>query len=379
MRCIHLLDTNEFAGTERHVLLLAQQMRRQGADAVIGCRSGSPLEREAAARAIPTVNLGSRPGFGMLCALWRCVRRKEVDLIHAHNGRTLLIGAIVERLTGVPLFATQHFLEPQFTTYRGMKRALANAAHHWVNQSVSRFAAVSEAARVATLAREQIAPEQVVTIPNGVEPLPALSPERRLALRAELGADSDGPLIVTVARLVTEKGLGDLVATVPKVLQSIRNAKFVVVGDGPLARSLSELAAQLGVARSIRFAGFRPDATDIIATADLFVLPSPAEPFGLVLLEAMAMARTVIAVAAGGPLEIVADGRTGQLVPPSDPNALAKAIVELLMEPAKLESMGLAGQQRFTQLFTAERMAAATLALYADAHMTEPSVAAASA
>ena len=107
----------------------------------------------------------------------------------------------------------------------------------------------------------------------------------------------------------------------------------------------------------IRLLGFRSDVSALMAACDIFVLPAPAEPFGLVLIEAMALGKPVIAAGAGGPLEIVADGESGLLVPPHDPAAMAAAISQLLADPEKIRAMGAAGRRRFETHFTANRMA----------------------
>lgn len=359
------MDTQDFAGTERHLLLLVGRLRTRGIEAAIGCRDGSALQCEAIAQQIPSVPLGRRPGPTMLLTLLRHVRGQRVDLLHAHNGRTQLMSAIIGRSTGIPIFATQHFLSPMSTTYRGPKRVLANAAHQWVNRQVRRFAAVSEAARTAMLERERLPPDQIVTVPNGIEPLAPPPADRLERIRAGLGVSVGAPLVVTVARLVLEKGIADLIDAVPLVRRSVPDAVFVIVGEGALGSELRARTTQLGLDDAVRFAGFRADATDVIAAADLFVLPSPGEPFGLVLLEAMALARPVVATAAGGPLEIVDHGQTGVLARPSDPASLAAAIAPLLLDRAAAQRMGAAGLDRFERHFTASRMAQATEALYA--------------
>jgi glycosyltransferase involved in cell wall biosynthesis len=104
-----------------------------------------------------------------------------------------------------------------------------------------------------------------------------------------------------------------------------------------------------------------------MAAADLVVLPAKAEPFGLVLLEAMALGKAVIATDAGGPRDIVVDGETGRLVAPSDSAALAAAMHELLADPDRCRAMGDAGRRRFERQFTAARMASDTAAVYAAA------------
>jgi glycosyltransferase involved in cell wall biosynthesis len=114
----------------------------------------------------------------------------------------------------------------------------------------------------------------------------------------------------------------------------------------------------------VQLAGFCSDAISLMNAADVFVLPSLAEPFGLVLIEAMSLGKPVIATNAGGPREIVEDGVTGLLVPPGDPVVLGGAISRLLLdEPARLD-MGRRGLERFRQKFTLERMTGAILEIY---------------
>jgi glycosyltransferase involved in cell wall biosynthesis len=201
-----------------------------------------------------------------------------------------------------------------------------------------------------------VSEDWVVTIPNGVEPFERPTSARIRAIRAELAIPVDAPLIVTVARLAPEKGIVDLLEATPLIHQAVPGVHLVIAGEGELRNSLVELAGRLGVANRVHFTGFRADVSDLIGSSDVMVLPSPAEPFGLVLLEAMSVGCPVVAVAAGGPLEIVDDGRTGRLVPAFDPSALAKAISEVLTDPDRL-AMGQEGRLRFLQYFTAERMA----------------------
>jgi glycosyltransferase involved in cell wall biosynthesis len=108
---------------------------------------------------------------------------------------------------------------------------------------------------------------------------------------------------------------------------------------------------------SMYLLGFRSDVSALMAACDIIVLPAPAEPFGLVLIEAMALGKPVIAAAAGGPLEIVADGETGLLFEPGNAGSLAGAMGRLLADPDLRRRMGIAGRRRYAQKFTARRMA----------------------
>ncbi len=365
LRVLHLLDTTQFAGTEKHVLLLMQELKESGVGAVLACRFDSPLRQAAVQQGLNVVPIfGRYPPLRTLRVLAEAARGKNVDLIHAHNGRTMLMAALLHRKIGTPVVATQHFLAPQFTTYRGVKKLVAQQGHHWVNGQTSQFIAISESVRRAMLSRERLPPHKIVTVPNGIAPLAAPSTERLEALRHELGIKAARPVVVCVARLGEEKGLSYLLKAVPDVLKQHSETHFIVVGEGPLRHQLEQAARTLEIEHALTLTGFRQDAVDVIALGDIFVLPSLAEPFGLVLLEAMALNKPVVTTRAGGPLEIVVDEETGLLVPPGDSAALAKAIIGLLHDVPKARLMGQKGQERFQQNYTAQQMTKATLDVY---------------
>ena len=138
----------------------------------------------------------------------------------------------------------------------------------------------------------------------------------------------------------------------------------VIAGEGSQKQSLEEEIRRAGLTDTVHLSGFRADAQAIIAAGDLFVMPSRAEPFGLVLLEAMALGRPIIATRAGGPMEIVADGATGLLTRAGDASALAAAIAALLDEPERRAAMGRCGRERYEKHFTADRMAREIAAIY---------------
>jgi glycosyltransferase involved in cell wall biosynthesis len=141
-------------------------------------------------------------------------------------------------------------------------------------------------------------------------------------------------------------------------------AACVVAGQGRQHAELQAKIDRLGLSERVRLLGFRDDVTQIIAAADMFVLPAEAEPFGLVILEAMEAAVPVIATDAGGPREIVVPAQTGWLVKPNDPAALAIAIEQALADPTRAKQFGAAGRERLLRDFTAERMARETIEVY---------------
>lgn len=363
MRVLHLLDTTEdYAGTEIHLTTLVKSQLCQGMRAEIAVTKGGLLHQAVESESLPFSLLPQGTYLQQLKAINEMTHQKY-DVVHAHNGRTRLLAALAVK-SPIALVATQHFISTQSETYRGLKKRVANQAHRQVNQRISHFIAISEAARGAMIEREGVSSSKITVVANGIEPLQKPDAMQKIELRRELGVEEGAPLLVCVARLRIEKGLHFLIDAMPAVLAAYPRTRLVIAGDGGLQGELEAQASKLAVRTSIDFLGYRDDATRLIGCADLFVLPSPAEPFGLVLIEAMAQGVTAIATRAGGPVEIIEDGVSGQLVKPSDAPDLAMAIVNLLSNSEKREEIGRNAFQRFNERFTAERMAAAISEVY---------------
>lgn len=365
MRVLHLLDTTEdYAGTEIHLTTLVKAQIRQGIAAEIACVEGGPLHQAVQAESLPFILLST----GNYLQRLKSMKEKtcgRYEVVHAHNGRTRLLAALAVQ-SPIAVVATQHFISTQSAMYRGLKKQVANQAHRQVNRHITHFIAISQAASDAMIEREGVDPSKITVVPNGIEPLQPLETTQKMQLRKELGIENHVPFIVCVARLQREKGLPFLIEAMPSVLAAHPQAHLVIAGGGDegLKNQFEAQSSKLGLNSSVDFLGYRKDAPRLIGAADLFVLPSPNEPFGLVLIEAMAQSIPAIATRAGGPVEIIEDGVSGQLVKPSDASALAAAMISLLSNHKKREEIGHSAFQRFNQRFTAERMAAATLEVY---------------
>lgn len=359
------IDTVAFAGTERHLLDLALGLSGIGVPVTLACPAGSPLTARASALGVSVVDVPcGRAGEARAIEALKGFLCHDRSILHVHNGKTTLQAALALKLGGRGrVVKTQHFVSPAHASYTGFKASLSEAAHGWVNRRVSGFLAISEAVRAQMLARGEAPAERIHLVPNGMSGV-EVSPEAVAAVRREFGIGLDTPLIVCVARLEREKDILTLLRALPEVQASVPDVRLLVAGEGAERASLEAAVQELGIADAVQFAGFREDARAIIAAADVFVLPSLEEPFGLVLLEAMALRRPVVATAVGGPLEIVVDGVTGRLVPPAQPAGLASALRELLTDPEGRQKMGALGYERYLENYTAQRMAEGTLKVY---------------
>jgi phosphatidylinositol alpha-1,6-mannosyltransferase len=200
------------------------------------------------------------------------------------------------------------------------------------------------------------------TDPERFRPLDALPLRERL----ELGKR---PVLLTIARLVPRKGIDSVLEALAAVRRAVPDLVYVVAGDGPDRERLVELARRLGVDESVRFVGAVEDAELPLwySLGDVFVMPSRSDPpdvegFGIVYLEAAACERPVVAARAGGVPDAVADGVSGLLVEPGDRDGLARALAELLSDPARRANLGRRARERVLAELTWDRIADATFA-----------------
>jgi glycosyltransferase involved in cell wall biosynthesis len=185
-------------------------------------------------------------------------------------------------------------------------------------------------------------------------------------LRKSLGIESDSLILGNIGRLTEQKGQDVLLQAARLLVHGGKNLKVVIVGGGPRRQELDNLAEKLGLHGSVLFLGPRSDIPQLLSLFDIFVLPSRWEGFPNVVLEAMAMAKAVVATDVAGVSELVEHEVTGLLVKSGDPHHLAQAIRRLMDAPALAAQMGVAGRQRVERHFSVEGMVAETTNLYDD-------------
>ncbi len=282
-------------------------------------------------------------------ALRRVARDGQAILLHANGSRAMFYAGIAGRLLHRPVVWHVRVADGDGLLDRLLMR-LASAVV--VNsQAVGR--------------RFDWAPSgEVRCIHNGVD-LARFTPRPPEAgYRRALGLPEGGPVVTSIGRFVPYKGYTHLIEAAALVARARPEAHWLLVGDGEQRGELERRSRALGMDGKIHFMGWREDIPEILAASDVFVMPSLAEHFGRVLIEAMAMGKPVVATAAGGTPEIVLDGETGLLVPPGQAAPLAAAVLSVLGDPALAERLGAAGRRRAVADFSLTRHAAALAALY---------------
>jgi glycosyltransferase involved in cell wall biosynthesis len=222
--------------------------------------------------------------------------------------------------------------------------------------NVSGLICVSEAS-AASFVAAGVPGSLIDVVRNGVVAVP---PRRnRRDIRRALGVVDDVPLAITVARMTAQKNLASLITSMPDILARHTGLRLALVGTGPLEAELRVAAAPLGEA--VLFLGHRDDVPDLLAAADLFLLPSLFEGLPLVLIEAMAAGLPAVASAIGGSDEVVVHGETGLL---TAPDRFADAVLHCLGDPVAMAAMAVAARRRFETLFSHSRMSRETHDVY---------------
>jgi glycosyltransferase involved in cell wall biosynthesis len=362
VRVLHLIKGLGLGGAERLLEMAAPYLDREHFDYHVAYllpwkdALAGPL-RDAG---IPVHCLEYRrlADLAVLSRLVRLVQRERIELIHAHLPVAGLLARLAKRRTGVRVVYTEHGVPGH---YRWPTR-IANALTYRLNDAV--IAVSGDVARsVAGYVRG--GRPRLVTVPNAVEErLFTHGPADAAAVRRAFGVPPGAPLVVTVGNLRAAKGHADLLQAARRVRADRPGVRFLIVGVGPREASLRRQAAQLALDGTVVLTGFRSDARDLIAVADLYVLPSRSEGLPVSLLEAMALGRPVVATHVGGIPEVLRHGVEGLLVPPADPEALAEAILALLADPDRRERLGAAARAGARGRFSMTAMTRAVELVY---------------
>lgn len=361
MKIVRVIARLNVGGPAIHAILLTARMNERGIQTLLVCGREGPregnMEDLAAAHGVVPVRI---PELGReirwwddLTAFWklyRLLRRERPRILHTHTAKAGTLGRLAGWLAGVPVIIHTfhgHVFQGYFPPWKtrlfiGAERAMSRIS----------TAIVTLSPRLKEdLVKHGIAPQEKIRIvPLGLalDQFGELD-ARRGNLRAELGLGPDAVLIGIVGRLVPIKNHRLFLQAARDVVGELteraggpgdRSVHFLVVGDGELRDRLEDEARDLGLSPRVAFLGFRQDLENIYADLDLVVLTSNNEGTPVCLIEAMAAGKPVVATRVGGVPDLVEDMVTGLLVPPGDREALARALLVLVNDPALRARLG---------------------------------------
>jgi len=290
--------------------------------------------------------------FGLI----RLIREEKIQLIQTTLFYADILGTMAGVLTGVRNIISWEVYTEQYSLKQKWAYRLASKGFFSI-------ITVSNATRRKMIHQYHLPEAKVRTIHYGIDVKKFQSRNPR-EIRKELGIPQNTIVFGTIARLTEQKGHRYLIQAIPTLIRHFPRVLFLFIGDGPLRASLIQLAQDLEVLPYIQFLGFRSDVDALLSAMDVFVLPSLYEGFPNAVLEAMACGKPVVATGVDGTPEAVLHGKTGLLVPPKNPEALAKALIQMAQNPSLRKQMGENSKRRIQEYFLLEHQINAFDQLY---------------
>mgnify|MGYP001570535148 CR=1 FL=1 len=359
MNILYITNHLNIGGITSYVLTLSKGMKRKGHNVYIASSGGELLSRFIAEGIIyipipiRTKQEVSLKILSSAMKLSRLIKQHNIGLLHSNSRTTQVLGCLLERRA----------LPRHVSTCHGFfkKRFFRKLFPCWGRKVIAISASVKE----HLIKDFKVDEKNIAVIYNGID---IHKRNTQYALRIteakkKLGL-GDGPVVGIVARLSDVKGHIYLIQAMKQVLKNIPDAQLLIVGDGNLRQKLANLTARLEMEKNVFFKPSVLDTQEVLSIMDLFVMPSLKEGLGLALMEAMAGGLAVIGSDIGGIRSLINDGANGLLVRPADVAGLTWAILELLQNPDRANSLGEAAQKFINENFSQEKMIRETEEVY---------------
>ena len=371
LRVLNVIASSGFGGSERVLASILKGLDPERFQTFVACHGQGPMTAEyrqhaAGVWALPLTSIFDARGLAALVTL---MRRLSCEVVHSYLWTADVLTGIASTLARVPIriasVGGEYFRAVDERGMRRARKALLSRVHRLAYRPFDRVIAVSRhtAEDLTGRAGIRVDPRKVVTILNGID-LDRVDLVSGGA-RADLELEQAAPVLVTVANFAPMKGHRWLLEAMPGILARFPRATLVLAGSGSGLDAARACVASGGLTSRVRILGPRADSTCLLAMSDVVVLPSVvAEGLPIVILEALALGRPVVATRVGGIPELIRDGETGLLVPPGDPRALADAVSALLADPARATAMAARGRETVRASFSGDGMVRQVERLY---------------
>lgn len=293
----------------------------------------------------------------------------KLDLIHVHDWLTAPSGISFKHFMNKPMVLTVHSTEHGRSSLHSPDSYTIDGIEWWATYEANKIIVASNSMRGEVCGHFQVPEEKVKIIPNGIDVTKFHMSEDRQAVRSRYGVQSHEKLVLCVGRLVPQKGIEYLVRAVPAIADRYPQAKFVFVGEGWLRDYLESVSRSTGHQWKIKFTGFLPDEElpALMTSADVLVIPSVYEPFGIVALEGMAAGVPVVASQIGGLAEVIDHDRTGVFVYARNPESIAWGVDHVLSNPDHARWITQNAREKAKKIYSWEAIADRTIDIYKDA------------
>lgn len=350
LKIAFVIDALRVGGAERMLFDLVKSLPKEE----FSCRVYTIIEQgelasEFKLAGIPVIQIGKQGKFSLrtLSRLQMAWKEWQPNLVHTHLFAGDTYGRLAAWRSGLPVITTEHNIN---LDEAGLKRWVRTILSWFTDQII----AVSEAVKEYSVRIEHISPKKITVIYNGVDPV-RFSPPTQPTIHHI-------PVVGVTSRLHPNKGHEFLLRALAQLPNDLYHG--LIVGEGPERQGLEKLAQTLGIQDRVQFLGKVDDVPHALAQMDLVALPTLQEGFGLSVVEAMMMGKTVVAFDTGPMKEIIEHARTGWLIPPRDVVALSQAIHLFLSDANLRQRIGLAARKSVAQRFTLDRMVAQYITVY---------------
>jgi len=367
MRVCHIISGDLWAGPEVQTCALLTSLQSQPDLTLyaIVLNEGKLADSLNKAGISVTVINESKHHFVSILKRIRCeLDRRRVDILHSHRYKENLLAALVKKRCNIKyLVQTIHGIQERYSGLKWPKIKLYGCFNDYVTRKYfDRLFPVSH--EIAQELSQRFDPARMVTIHNAIN-IADLKTTRSVAdVRNEFGIDKNYDIIGTAGRMVPIKGFDVLLRAAKLILEKKTTVCLLLAGDGSQKTELEQKAETMGLTGKVRFVGFRDDIVDFINCLDIFVMTSYHEGVPLILLEAMAMQKPVVATSVGGINEVIENNVSGLLVEPGDEKAFASACLGLLNDSEWRKRLSVASKVRVEEEFTVEKQMKRVLSQY---------------
>ena len=365
MKILHINTERTWRGGEQQTLYLLQSLNQRRIMSHLVCQPTSLLAERALAADIEVFPIAMR-GEADLAAgrqLRKLIRTRNYDILHSHTSHAHSLAYLASIGCKTCRLVTRRV---DFSIFRHSFLKLSGIKYRFM---ADYYIAISHKIKEVMI-NDGIPDQRIFVVHSGIDPQRFMQATGDHLL-SEFDIKENQKVVINVAHLAGHKGQNYLVRAIPRVLAKLPDTIFFIIGKGELMDELKETASELGLKRGLIFTGFRNDVADFYKIADLCVMSSVQEGLGTAVLDALALARPVVATRAGGLPEIIEDGKTGRLVAPADPRALAEGIIELLTDSDLAKAMASAGPARVQQCFSIDAMVDKNIEVYKKILATE--------
>jgi glycosyltransferase involved in cell wall biosynthesis len=349
---------SDWGGSEKHILDLTQSLLARGHEVKVLVRPGCWVEKRAGELGLTTipVTILKQKDWQDYGRLREILRAEKPDVLHVHCNSDLVVPGLAALMERVPARIITRHLPFPFQNLLGAKL--------YSEVLFSRIVTVSEFVRKNVIACG-VSPGKVMTIHHGTD-VEAFckTTKSREEMRREFGVSPETIAIGIAGRISKEKG-HDVLLRAMKSLVGKHDVKLIVIGNGPYNDDAQALVKELGIEDRVLFTGFRNDVANAVDALDIVAVPSVwDEACSAAIQQGMALSKPIVGTTTGGSPEMILDGETGYVLPPSDSDALASALAKLIVDPDLRARMGAAGKSRVAAGFTLGGMTDKLVALY---------------